>query len=200
MLFMGYPTFHINRTGAAFSLLMANQTRRCCLSKLAVHLFSALVVSIHSKDHALLWFVCYRSRSLIVVCMILPCYPERKASIANWTRTNPILCWICFTRLFRHFDPDNDEHLTMTELRGLILGLGIERDNGQVPDEEELQHWMLEFDVSRDNQISVDEFLQGIKRWMKSATVSFPETNTVEVNRSSNSEHHGWDFEAQVRI
>lgn len=89
----------------------------------------------------------------------------------------------------------------MTELRGLILGLGIERDNGQVPDEEELQHWMLEFDVSRDNRISVDEFLEGIKRWIKSSkSISLPKTNTVKVDRSSPSEHHGWDFEAQVRI
>ncbi|XP_024370568.1 sodium/calcium exchanger NCL1 [Physcomitrium patens] len=100
-------------------------------------------------------------------------------------------------KLFGHFDPDNDKHLTKTELKGLILGLGIERHNGQVPDEDELQHWMSEFDVSRDNRISVDEFLQGIKRWMKSSSTATKKKNGAVAIDSQSSDHHGWDFEAQ---
>lgn len=103
-----------------------------------------------------------------------------------------------FDRLFGHFDPDNDKQLTRTELRGLILGLGIERHNGQVPDEDELQHWMSEFDVSRDDLISHDEFLEGIKRWMKSASTVNRKNGDVALPTQS-SDHHGWDFEAQVR-
>lgn len=80
----------------------------------------------------------------------------------------------------------------------MILGLGIERHNGQVPDEDELQHWMSEFDVSRDNRISVDEFLQGIKRWMKSSSTATKKKNGAVAIDSQSSDHHGWDFEAQV--
>lgn len=108
---------------------------------------------------------------------------------------------LCFGRLFDHFDPDHDKVLTETELRGLILGLGIERHNGQVPDEDELKHWMKEFDVSGDGQISVDEFLEGIKRWMNISMGSFKKRNSASSSlNSASSDHHDWDFEAQVKV
>ncbi|KAG0628532.1 hypothetical protein M758_1G033800 [Ceratodon purpureus] len=103
-------------------------------------------------------------------------------------------------RLFDHFDPDHDQLLTEVELKGLILGLGIERHNGQVPEEDELKHWMKEFDVSGDGQISQEEFLQGIKRWMNISLGSFKKRKSASSSaNSSPSEPHGWDFEAQVK-
>jgi hypothetical protein len=87
-------------------------------------------------------------------------------------------------------------------LKGLLLGLGIERHNGQVPDEEELQHWMKEFDISGDGQISVDEFLEGTKRWMKISLDSYKKKKSASSssNSLSPSEHHGWELEAQMRV
>jgi hypothetical protein len=104
-------------------------------------------------------------------------------------------------RLFDYFDRDHDKFLTEAELKGLILGLGIERHNGQVPDEDELKHWMKDFDVSGDGQISAEEFLEGIKRWMRISLGSFNRRKPASSSaNSSPSEHHGWDFEAQVRV
>ena len=118
----------------------------------------------------------------------------------NFESIYPVHVCVLFGRLFEHFDPDHDRELTETELRGLILGLGIERHNGQVPDEEELTHWMKEFDVSGDGQISYDEFLEGIKRWMKISIGSFKRKSASPSDNSSPSEHNVWDFEAQVRV
>lgn len=114
-----------------------------------------------------------------------------------------IVCVMCLTyRLFGHFDKDDNGHLTAVELKGLLLGLEIKRHDGAIPDDEEVQRWMEEFDVSMDGQISVQEFLQGIKKWMKISQGSFKKRSDHSSETSSPSEHqhHGWDFEAQVTV
>jgi len=100
--------------------------------------------------------------------------------------------------LFDHFDEadeagNKDEHLTQTELKALIMGLGIQRYNGEVPDAQEVQHWMQEFDThKKDDLISKDEFLSGMLRWSKSSKTSFKKSGS-----SSRSLHQIWDAEAQ---
>lgn len=104
-----------------------------------------------------------------------------------------------FVRLFDHFDEadeagNRDEHLTQTELKALIMGLGIQRYNGEVPDTQEVQHWMQEFDThKKDDLISKDEFLSGMLRWIKSSKTSFKKSGS-----SSRNPHQIWDAEAQV--
>ena len=104
-----------------------------------------------------------------------------------------------FVRLFDHFDEADeagkkDEHLTQTELKALIMGLGIQRYNGEVPDAREVQHWMQEFDThKKDELISKQEFLAGMMRWIKSSKTSFKKSAS-----SSQSPHQIWDTEAQV--
>lgn len=74
------------------------------------------------------------------------------------------------------------------------MGLGIQRYNGEVPDAEEVQHWMREFDThKKDDLISKDEFLAGMMRWIKSSKTSFKKSGS-----SSRSSHQIWDAEAQV--
>ena len=103
-------------------------------------------------------------------------------------------------RLFDHFDSDHDKLLTETELKGLILGLGIERHNGQVPDEDELKHWMKEFDVSGDGQISIEEFLAGIDRWAEASRGTFKRAKSAPImlGTYAPASAEPFDFEALV--
>ena len=101
-----------------------------------------------------------------------------------------------FDRLFAHFDEENDGYLTRKELKGLIIGLGVERHNGEVPGEEEVGHWMAEFDVdNRDSKISWEEFAKGITRWMKSSNSRKKKSSEIEVSHSGR-----WDTEAQASV
>lgn len=52
---------------------------------------------------------------------------------------------------------------------------------------------MKEFDISGDGQISVDEFLEGTKRWMKISSGSYKKKSaSSSFNSLSPSEHHSW--------
>lgn len=97
-------------------------------------------------------------------------------------------------RLFNHFDPNNDGHLSEVELKALIMGLGIQRSS-KIPEEDELKRWMSEFDMSNDEQISLREFIEGFKRWVQ---VSI-ESKKKSPAGSPPNEAHDWDQEAQVR-
>lgn len=103
-----------------------------------------------------------------------------------------------FDRLFDHFDQEDpkDGHLTRPELKALILGLDVKRHNGEIPDEDEVKQWMAEFDSSHDGRVSMNEFLRGIKKWMKSSTSRSRRKAAADMEES----HSGrWDTEAQVR-
>jgi Ca2+/Na+ antiporter len=101
-------------------------------------------------------------------------------------------------KLFGHFD-DGDGLLTRAELKSLMVGLGLNRHNGQVPDEEDLEHWMSEFDVDNDGKITEAEFLRAIRRWMKNSTSRKPKRRAVSSSDGSSPEpdNENWDFEAQ---
>lgn len=109
---------------------------------------------------------------------------------------------ICFRRLFNHFDEDNDGHFTSSELKVLLVTLGIERHNGQVPDEEEVAHWMQEFDIiHKDGHIDKPEFLAGLKKWIRSSKVPNGSSSNSAVSSSNQQEFSKkLDSEAQVRI
>jgi hypothetical protein len=88
--------------------------------------------------------------------------------------------------------------LTEQELKNLIVGLGIERHNGQLPGEEEVAHWMREFDTSNDKMISKEEFLHGIEQW-----INFTRSFKKKSPRSSlgtSAQPLIWDAEAQVSL
>ncbi|KAG0617702.1 hypothetical protein M758_4G009100 [Ceratodon purpureus] len=102
-------------------------------------------------------------------------------------------------KLFNHFDEEKDGrkdgHLSQHELKGLLVGLGVERHNGAVPDEDEVKHWMTEFDISNDGKISSDEFLKGIMHWMKSSNSQ----KKRKPSQDDEGSHSGrWDTEAQA--
>ncbi|CAM6015043.1 unnamed protein product [Sphagnum balticum] len=71
-------------------------------------------------------------------------------------------------RVFDYFDTDRDEMLTREELKGLIVGLGIQNQR-KVPSEHEVALWMKEFDVdNKDDRITKNEFYKGMRTWMTS--------------------------------
>lgn len=68
--------------------------------------------------------------------------------------------------LFHTFDGNKDGKIQQEELRGLIIGIGLE-EAGFVPPEEQVETWLREFDLDVDGTISELEFETGIKKWAK---------------------------------
>ncbi|KAG0600784.1 hypothetical protein M758_11G060700 [Ceratodon purpureus] len=66
--------------------------------------------------------------------------------------------------LFHTFDHNKDGKIQQEELRGLIVGIGLE-EAGFVPAEEQVETWLKEFDLDVDGTISEHEFVTGIKKW-----------------------------------
>ncbi|CAI7894689.1 unnamed protein product [Closterium sp. NIES-54] len=57
-------------------------------------------------------------------------------------------------RVFRHFDEDGNGTLSRSELKGLVLGLGIRSQApGDVPADDEVAAWMRDFDSNSDGEI-----------------------------------------------
>lgn len=77
------------------------------------------------------------------------------------------------------------------------MGLGVERHNGKVPDEDEVKQWMMDFDLSNDGKVSTKEFLDGIKSWMKSPTSLKKKKPSPDMEESQSGR---WDAEAQVSV
>ncbi|MCO5584460.1 hypothetical protein L7F22_038388 [Adiantum nelumboides] len=65
--------------------------------------------------------------------------------------------------IFASFDKNADGKIEQDELRGLILGLNI--DKGSFQDKEQVEKWFKEFDVDTDGMLSEAEFLLGIRNW-----------------------------------
>ncbi|GJP45439.1 hypothetical protein CLOM_g4828 [Closterium sp. NIES-68] len=70
-------------------------------------------------------------------------------------------------RVFRHFDEDGNGTLSRSELKGLVLGLGIRNQGpGDVPADQEVAAWMRDFDSNSDGEIGHEEFVSGMQRWI----------------------------------
>lgn len=70
-------------------------------------------------------------------------------------------------KLFNTIDDDKDGYLSHLELRALVIGIRFEEIN--LNEDDALEKVMKDFDTSRDCQISFDEFLNGISRWLDEA-------------------------------
>ncbi|BBM97136.1 hypothetical protein MPTK1_1g03300 [Marchantia polymorpha subsp. ruderalis] len=84
-------------------------------------------------------------------------------------------------RLFDQFDVNNDRHLSREEVRGLIVGLGIE--SGLVPNEEVVKDWMKELDINENGKMSQEEFVTGMKKWI--ASFNLPREKPKRVVKAS---------------
>ena len=73
--------------------------------------------------------------------------------------------------LFQKLDDDNDGYLTKHELCGLLYGLELQGLQSSTADA--INKVMEEFDSSRDDKLSLDEFNDGMSSWLKIATSTF---------------------------
>lgn len=71
--------------------------------------------------------------------------------------------------VFEKLDNDNDGYLTKKELRGLLYGLDLQ---GQISSTDAVNKVMADFDSSRDEKLSLDEFKVGMSSWLRIATSS----------------------------
>ncbi|KAL2649699.1 hypothetical protein R1flu_017827 [Riccia fluitans] len=81
-------------------------------------------------------------------------------------------------KLFDQFDTNHDRSLSVDEVRGLLMGLGLEAGlagSGEgVPDEDVVEAWMMELDVNNSGKMSQQEFVEGMKRWISSFNLPQP--------------------------
>ncbi|WCJ32229.1 sodium/calcium exchanger family protein / calcium-binding EF hand family protein [Euphorbia peplus] len=70
-------------------------------------------------------------------------------------------------KLFHSIDASKDGYLSASELKALILGIRFEEID--FDKEDAADKLLLDFDTSRDNKISFDEFAVGISRWIEEA-------------------------------
>ncbi|KAF9588686.1 hypothetical protein IFM89_014562 [Coptis chinensis] len=70
-------------------------------------------------------------------------------------------------KLFRTIDLDEDMYLSASELRALIIGIRFEEID--LDHNDAVQKVMNDFDTSRDNRVSEDEFVKGISKWLTEA-------------------------------
>ncbi|PRQ31084.1 putative sodium/calcium exchanger membrane region, EF-hand domain pair [Rosa chinensis] len=70
-------------------------------------------------------------------------------------------------KLFDTIDMNRDNHLSLSELKALMVGIRF--DEIELDKDDAADKVMKDFDTSHDSQISVQEFKDGIKKWLNEA-------------------------------
>ncbi|KAK9269027.1 hypothetical protein L1049_000795 [Liquidambar formosana] len=70
-------------------------------------------------------------------------------------------------KLFATLDEDNDGHLSIAELKALIIGIQYEEID--LDKDDAVEKVMKDFDTSKDNLIDSEEFVKGISKWLREA-------------------------------
>ncbi|XP_059443115.1 sodium/calcium exchanger NCL-like isoform X2 [Corylus avellana] len=76
-------------------------------------------------------------------------------------------------KLFSAIDTNKDGNISKAELRVLIVGIEFEEID-DLDQEDAVDRVMKEFDTSHDEVIDKDEFVQGIKRWLRKLRLRRP--------------------------
>lgn len=88
--------------------------------------------------------------------------------------TNSLNTYVIFSpsngyccRLFATIDENQDERLSRTELKAFILGIRfLELD---LDKDDAVHKLMQDFDTSNDDHVDIEEFINGIKKWLNEA-------------------------------
>lgn len=78
-------------------------------------------------------------------------------------------------KLFDAIDENQDQHLSHSELRALVIGIRFEEIN--LEEEDAIAKVLKDFDTSLDSRVSFPEFHNGISRWLEEARGSRPATS-----------------------
>ncbi|OWM81435.1 hypothetical protein CDL15_Pgr007473 [Punica granatum] len=70
-------------------------------------------------------------------------------------------------KLFRTIDEDNDDFISATELKALIVGINFEEID--LDEDDAVKKIMEDFDTDTDSKLDLEEFVNGITRWLKKA-------------------------------
>lgn len=75
-------------------------------------------------------------------------------------------------RLFLRIDENKDGLLSASELRALILGIQFEEID--LDHDDAVNKILTEFDTSRDFHVDVEEFVNGVIKWLSQAQATRP--------------------------
>ncbi|CAN4104219.1 unnamed protein product [Withania somnifera] len=67
-------------------------------------------------------------------------------------------------KLFNAIDTNGDGHLSHAELRALVVGIRLEEIN--LEEDDAIVKVLKEFDTSHDDQVSLQEFIDGVEKWL----------------------------------
>lgn len=73
-------------------------------------------------------------------------------------------------RLFEEVDQDGDKILSLIELRKLLHGIKYKRWHAHK--DKAVDEMMKEFDLNSDKKITMDEFVNGITKWLEETKLS----------------------------
>ncbi|KAJ0694892.1 putative EF-hand domain, calcium/proton exchanger, sodium/calcium exchanger membrane region [Helianthus annuus] len=74
------------------------------------------------------------------------------------------------SRLFKSIDVDEDEHLSHSELRALVVGMRLSEIN--LSEDDAVDKVMKDFDQTENNLVDEKEFIAGIGKWLEEAKSS----------------------------
>ncbi|KAK3036294.1 hypothetical protein RJ639_031266 [Escallonia herrerae] len=102
-------------------------------------------------------------------------------------------------RLFDALDLDKDGHLSRSEIRALILGIQLNEIDFDV--DKAAIKVIEDFDMDRDYLVTLDEFIEGIGKWLKEARKSKAPRNAgsdsdkflLQFHEQTKREHDLWD-------
>ncbi|XVE50148.1 hypothetical protein DITRI_Ditri01bG0138600 [Diplodiscus trichospermus] len=70
-------------------------------------------------------------------------------------------------KLFQTIDENGDDRLSRSELKAFIIGIRFEEID--LDQDDAVSKVMADFDTSRDSHVQVEEFIEGISKWIKEA-------------------------------
>ncbi|XP_049375061.1 sodium/calcium exchanger NCL-like [Solanum verrucosum] len=96
-------------------------------------------------------------------------------------------------KLFNAIDENGDGHLSHSELRALVVGISLEEIN--LEEDDAIAKVLKDFDTSCDDQVDMQEFIDGVEKWLYEARSS----NGSSAQAGPNTINYIDDFHEETR-